>query len=141
MKFKKFHPDALPPRKERYEDAGIDLATIDKVSIPAGSHAKVRTGIGFEMPVGTVGLLWPRSRFDYLCGAGVIDESYRGEVIVKVVNPYAYDMVIPANTYFVQMVLAESRAMSMNQLTFEEAEELSETDRGDKGGINGNSPL
>jgi dUTP pyrophosphatase len=70
--------------------AGADLHAAEDVTLAAGARAAVATGLHLEIPVGHVGLIWPRSGLAVRHGldtlAGVIDSDYRGEVRVVLVN-------------------------------------------------------
>jgi dUTP pyrophosphatase len=50
------------PTRGSKESAGLDLYTIDSVTIPPGQRALLRTGFAMSMPIGYVGLIWPRSK-------------------------------------------------------------------------------
>ncbi len=74
----------LPTRKNP-DDAGIDLYAYEDIEInPIGI---VRTGVHIELPEGTVGLIFPKSRNNHLVMAGVVDVKYRGEILVKIFSP------------------------------------------------------
>ena len=69
-------------------DAGLDLRTTEDITLRAGQHKTVGTGIAVEIPDGCVGLLFPRSGLACKHGValrncvGVIDSGYRGEIKV-----------------------------------------------------------
>lgn len=83
---------ALPiPRRETEGAAGYDLrAAMDDVTIYPGERVLVPTGFIYEIPLGMVGLVRPRSGLAVREGlhvmAGVIDSDYRGEVHALLVN-------------------------------------------------------
>lgn len=70
--------------------AGLDLHALLPVRIDPGIRALVRTGFALSLPRGHVGLIWPRSGLAVNAGidvlAGVIDEDYRGEIMIVVIN-------------------------------------------------------
>lgn len=80
------------PRYAHPGDAGLDLLARVDVSLQPGERAVVPTGIAVALPPGTVGLVHPRSGLAARHGLslvnapGTIDEGYRGEVQVIVVN-------------------------------------------------------
>ena len=82
-------PGALP---EYHTDgaAGADLRALAETVLKPGARAAVGTGVRLQIPVGYVGLIWPRSGLAVRHGidtmAGVIDSDYRGEVLVVLVN-------------------------------------------------------
>ena len=87
---KTLRPGAKIPRRESPGAAGYDLSSADEVSIPPGARAAVRTGIAIAVPRGTYGRVAPRSGLAVRHGidvlAGVIDEDYRGEIAVVLLN-------------------------------------------------------
>lgn len=70
--------------------AGLDLHALAPVRLDPGIRALVRTGLALSLPRGHVGLIWPRSGLAVNAGidvlAGVIDEDYRGEIMIAVIN-------------------------------------------------------
>lgn len=129
-------PD-IRPRRKHPTDAGIDLFAAEATTIPPisiGGIGTVRTGIMIDIPAGTMLLLKPKSRHDFILGAGVVDAGYQGEVLVKVVNlsnePLSFEKGDP---------VAQAVHLSVHCLVLEEvpAKELFHvgTLRGSTGGI------
>ena len=86
VKIVKTHPDAVIPRYSNPGDAGLDLTSVS--AIYEHSHITYNTGLTVEIPVGYVGLLFPRSsvyktRQALANSVGVIDSGYRGEIKLK----------------------------------------------------------
>ena len=83
-------PNANIPSRGSDESAGLDICTIESVTITAGQRALLKTGIAMSMPRGYVGLIWPRSKLAAKMGvdvlAGVVDSDYRGEIMVSLLN-------------------------------------------------------
>merc|ERR1712146_154259 len=78
------------PARGSLHAAGFDLASSQKVSVPAGGKAIVKTGLSIATPTGTYARIAPRSglavkRMIHV-GAGVVDADYRGEVGVVLFN-------------------------------------------------------
>jgi dUTP pyrophosphatase len=74
-------------------DAGLDLYARESVLIPRGGHRRLMpTGIAIAIPVGSCGLLMPRSGLSLKHGItivnapGLIDAAYRGEIKVVLMN-------------------------------------------------------
>lgn len=70
-------------------DAGFDLPSLHDVTIEPGTYSLLHTGIHLTIPEHWVGIVRDRSSIASrggLCGAGVIDASYRGEVKVLMHN-------------------------------------------------------
>ena len=101
----RLHPNAKLPTRKHPHDAGMDLYSLDATVIPPHSFAIIPTGITLEIPEGYVGLLKPKGRSDHLLGSGVVDAGYQGEILIKVVNPYAHPLEIPAGGALGQMLL------------------------------------
>ena len=49
------HEYAIMPSRGSEESAGLDLHTIESVTIPAGQRALLKTGLAMSMPAGYVG--------------------------------------------------------------------------------------
>jgi dUTP pyrophosphatase len=87
VNIKKLHPDAVIPKYAKPGDAGMDLVATSKIYDKYG-NVSYGVGLGFEIPDGYVGLLFPRSsnsKQDILLSnsVGVLDSGYRGEVFFK----------------------------------------------------------
>jgi dUTP pyrophosphatase len=73
-------------------DAGADLCTAVDAVLPAGERALLPTGIALALPPGYAAFVHPRSGLAVKYGVslvnapGTIDEGYRGEVKVSVIN-------------------------------------------------------
>jgi dUTP pyrophosphatase len=73
-------------------DAGYDLHALEAATLEPGERAQVRTGVAIELPAGHAGLVLPRSGLAARHGIalvnapGLIDEGYRGEVKVLLLN-------------------------------------------------------
>ena len=80
------------PARARDGDAGLDLHAAERATIGPGERASVATGIAVEIPPGHAGLVLPRSGLAARHGIalvnapGLIDEGYRGEVQVLLLN-------------------------------------------------------
>ncbi len=137
VKFKKLDEEAKAPTRKHPTDAGIDVYSLEADTIPPNSYKVMRTGVTFEFPENTVAFAWPKSRNEHVVGAGVIDCAYQGEILIKVINPYDHPMPIPKHTGIAQLVITPVICPEI----WEEVGEIHEieTDRGDTGGIVGNS--
>lgn len=130
LKVKKLVDDAKLPIKGHPGDAGIDFFAIEEVRFPSGEQRSVGTGVAIEIPEGYVGLIWDKSSISFNLGlktmGGVIDASYRGEIIMNFVNTSAEEVKIEKGQKMAQMIIQK----------FEDCEvvwasELTETIRGD----------
>lgn len=101
--------DILPPVQSKLGDAGYDLRSAFGWEILPGQQLAIPTGYAWQVPLGWVGLIRPRSglaakhRIDVR--AGVIDSSYRGEVKAVLVNEGAEPFIINQGERIAQMVV------------------------------------
>ncbi len=123
------------PRRAHPGDAGLDLCALNPVEIAPGQRVKVATGIAIELPAGHAGLIVPRSGLAAKHGLsivnapGLIDEGYRGELQVLLLNTdQAAPVSIAAGERIAQLVVV---AVSTPQLV--EVDELDESMRGGQG--------
>ena len=82
-------PGAKMPTRAHPDDAGLDFYSRETVLVPTHGSAVFHTGVHVELPHGTTGILKSKSGLYVLydiTSDGVIDESYSGEIIVKLVN-------------------------------------------------------
>lgn len=90
LRFKRLHPEARLPTRGSAHAAGLDIYSIERVVIPPGGRAAVRTGLAVAIPAGFYGRVAPRSGLAVRHGldvlAGVIDSDYRGELLCALVN-------------------------------------------------------
>lgn len=92
IEFRKLDPDVALPRRARDGDAGLDLQANDTLKVGPGERAMVPTGLAVAIPSGHAGLVLPRSGLASRQGLtlanspGLIDEGYRGEIMLAVVN-------------------------------------------------------
>ncbi|MHC1684846.1 MAG: hypothetical protein AB6733_18185 [Clostridiaceae bacterium] len=86
LKFARLRPDAFPPQRKHAQDAGVDVYSIETITVWPFSYRNVHTGITLEIAEGTMLLARPKGKNNHLVGAGVIDAGYQGEIVIKVVN-------------------------------------------------------
>jgi dUTP pyrophosphatase len=132
LRFKKLHPDVRIPEHARPGDAGVDLCTVESLSLDPGERKSVPLGLAVEIPEGYVGLLWDKSGLSHTYGiktfGGVIDAGYRGEVRVGLMNLSEKPFHLEKGDKIVQLLLQKCESIA-----FEEADELSDTVRGQGG--------
>lgn len=89
--------------------AGYDLYCQNDTIIYPGSQIVVLTGVKLALPPNTVGLIWPRSglavKNEIDTRAGVIDESYRGEIGVVLRNDSDRMVKLPAGSRVAQLLI------------------------------------
>lgn len=127
-------PDPLPlPRYETPGAAGMDLraALREPIVIEPGARARVPTGFAMALPSGHEGQVRPRSGLadrhglTVLNAPGTIDEDYRGELQVLLVNLGQAPVTIGRGDRVAQLVVAP-----VVQVDVGEADALPETTRG-----------
>jgi dUTP pyrophosphatase len=129
---KKLNVEAKLPEKAHQTDAGFDLFSIEEKEIPAGEAKLIKTGISIQLPPQTEAQVRPRSglalkhSITVLNTPGTIDEDYRGEIGVILINHGKETFVVEKGMKIAQMVIQPVLSVDI-----EEAEgELSETNRG-----------
>lgn len=134
MKVKLLNEDALLPYRAHKGDAGLDLFSCEEKVIKAGETALISTGIQIELPEGTEAQVRPRSglalkhSITVLNSPGTIDEGYRGEIKVILINHGKVDFKIEKHMRIAQMVIAP--VLSVNVA---ETKEISNSERGTSG--------
>lgn len=160
IKVKKLDSAAIIPSYSKPGDAGMDLTAVSK-KYDQNGNLVYGTGLAFEIPTGFVGLLFPRSSnskkdLHLTNSVGVLDSGYRGEVFFKF-KPSAFfagDVESPVETtYFEEVVLPQNPIdayegiaeyeigervgqiiiLPYPEVTFDEVDELSTTERGEGG--------
>ena len=92
LQLQRLDPDLPLPAYAHEGDAGLDLYAREDTLLAPGERAVVPTGVAVAVPPGHVGLVQPRSGLAARSGVGVvnapgtIDEGYRGEIKVILVN-------------------------------------------------------
>lgn len=131
LKFKRIHPDAVLPAYAHPSDAGMDVRSVEDLTIPVGRHALVHTGLAAILPPGYEIQVRPRSGLALKAGVtvlnspGTIDAGYRGEIGVILVNFGTADFAISKGDRIAQFVVAP-----VMQPTVVEADVVDATDRG-----------
>ncbi len=134
LKVKKLNERARLPVYANPGDAGMDLYAIGTNVIASGERQLVRTGISIELPSGTEAQIRPKSGLALKTGLtvlnapGTIDEGYRGEIGVILINHGYNTIIIKPNTKIAQMVIAPIIRCTVQKVT-----ELSDTVRGEGG--------
>ncbi|KHD86961.1 dUTP diphosphatase [Heyndrickxia ginsengihumi] len=134
LKVRLIHEDAKLPYQANEGDAGLDLFSIEEKIIKAGEAELIRTGIQIELPKGTEAQVRPRSglalkhAITVLNSPGTIDEGYRGEIKVILINHGKEDVKIEKQMRIAQMVIAP-----VLHVHLEQTDVLSHTDRGNGG--------
>lgn len=137
IKFRKIDPTAILPNKKHEDDAGYDLVSIETAVIPAKAQQNFRTGIEVaDCPKDIVMQLWSRSgldaKFGIHVGAGVVDASYRGEIIVNLKNTGTVEYEVKIGDKIAQLVPVTLAKVAVAEVLLEEG---TASARGKTGGI------
>ncbi|AMQ01427.1 Deoxyuridine 5'-triphosphate nucleotidohydrolase [Pedobacter cryoconitis] len=124
------------PQYETAHAAGMDMRAFvtEEIVIKPMQRVLVPTGLHIELPVGYEAQIRPRSGLAYKHGIsivnspGTIDADYRGEIKVLLINLSDTDFVVNNGDRIAQMVISKHET-----ITWESAEELSDTARGEGG--------
>lgn len=107
-------------------EAPISLAPLERTLVPTGLYLEIPEG--YEAQVRPRSGLAAKHGITVINSPGTIDSDYRGEVRVPIVNLSNETFTIAHGERIAQMVFAK-----YEQVTFEEATALSETERGSAG--------
>jgi dUTP pyrophosphatase len=153
MKIKIFDSMAKIPEKAHQTDAGFDLfacgdynaATRDDFVIPPyetfnhdNASRLVRTGIGIELPECTIpghqyqAIVKGRSSLakkGLIVIDGIIDNGYRGEILVKVINLTHEAIAIRKDMKIAQLIIYITPIINSLQIV----DDLTASERGEKG--------
>ena len=136
VRIRKLNKNAIIPLRGSNQAAGYDLyACVDTpVNIPAHCTEKIATGLAIEIPDGYFGGIFARSGLATKEGlrpancVGCCDSDYRGEYVVALHNDTNEARLIMPGERIAQLVV-----LPYLPVTFEEVDELTDTERGDKG--------
>ena len=131
----RLRPDAVVPSRAYAGDAGLDLASCERVELPPGERALVGTGLAVAIPDGHAGFVQPRSGLAAKHGIsivntpGLVDSGYRGELRIALLNTDAREtFVVEPGMRIAQLVVIPIPAVDPV-----EVEELPGSERGDRG--------
>ena len=132
LNFKKLDPRATLPTRGSSAAAGLDLYSIEAVSLEPGQRVTARTGLAVAIPEGFYGRLAPRSGLATKKGldvlAGVIDADYRGEIGCLLYNAGEEKIELPENSKICQLIIEK---IVTPQAVW--ADDLGDTERGPGG--------
>jgi len=124
------------PNYETLASAGMDLRAnlSESITLNPLERAIVKTGLFIELPIGYEAQVRPRSGLaakkgiTVLNSPGTVDADYRGEIGVILVNLSNEPFVIENGERIAQLIIAKH-----DRAVWLEAEELTETSRGEGG--------
>jgi dUTP pyrophosphatase len=133
LSFKRLDPRALLPTRGSSLAAGLDIYSIEDLTIEPKQRALAPTGLAVAIPEGYYGRVAPRSGLATQRGldvlAGVIDCDYRGEICCLLYNSGDETIHLSAQSKICQLIIEK-----IITPTAVWADEISETKRG-RGGF------
>jgi dUTP pyrophosphatase len=140
-------PDLPLPSYAHPGDAGADLVSRVELVIRPGERVLVPTGVAIALPPGHAGFVHPRSGLAARHGIsivnapGTIDEGYRGEILVNLVNlDPSEDFAVHRGDRIAQLVVqpvARARFVAVDSL---DATVRGDTGHGSTGGFGAARP-
>jgi dUTP pyrophosphatase len=136
VKITKAHSSVVLPEYAKLGDAGCDVRYFgdqERIIHPK-TTALIPTGIRVELPKEYEIQVRPRSGLaikhsvTVLNTPGTIDSSFRGEIAVILINHGYEQFIVKPGDRIAQLVLNK-----VEHITWEESEELSQTERGEGG--------
>jgi dUTP pyrophosphatase len=127
--FKRLDQRATLPTRGSSSSAGLDIYSIDDLTIEPGQRTVARTGLSVAIAEGFYGRVAPRSGLAVNHGldvlAGVVDADYRGELLCALHNTGDRTISLPAATKICQLIIEK---IATPEAAW--SDELSETARG-----------
>ena len=114
--------------------AGLDLRSNEKIVIKKGEIVDIKSKLAIEIPSGHFGMVVARSGLSFkhqiklINDVGIIDEDYRGDLGIRLINEGKEDYTIEEGDRVAQMII-----IPYVQPRIEYVEELETTDRGADG--------
>ncbi len=133
IKFKKIKKGIIGITEPVIEaDAGYDIYSSENKKIIAKGSASIKTGFAIELPPGYWFEIMSKSGLainnELIVHNGVIDNGYRGEIIVHIFNLSNKDYEVKKNQKIAQGVIRQQIVIELA-----ETKELSKTKRGKRG--------
>lgn len=119
---------AYEPVRCHDTDAGMDLRSPFNLTLRSRSSLNIHTGVHVQLPHNTCGILISKSGLNCnhnITSTGLIDQSYRGEIVVKLHNHGYTDYQISAGDKISQLVVLPCM--------YESIEIVDELDDGERG--------
>lgn len=136
VKILKLHDDVVLPSYQTEGAAGMDLCAFlsEPLTLKPLERKLIPTGLKMELPQGYEAQVRPRSGMSIKHGitlincVGTIDEDYRGELCVPVVNISSENFTINNGDRIAQMVISPVTKADIKVVS-----EISDTQRGEGG--------
>jgi len=131
IKIKKLNKDLPTPSSAYHGDAGVDIYASKRTVLKPGASIAIPVGIALEIPLGYYAYVTDKSGLSIKnkvkTMGGVIDSNYRGEIHAGLMNLSDQEYVFEVGDKVAQMIIQKTE-----QCIFQEVDELSETERGEK---------
>jgi len=109
LSFKKLDERAVLPSRGSLYSAGLDLYSIEDLSIQPKQRILAHTGLAVAIPEGHYGRIAPRSGLALRTGldvlSGVIDADYRGEIGCLLYNTGDEAIELPSQSKICQLII------------------------------------
>jgi dUTP pyrophosphatase len=135
LPIRRLRDDAVVPERAYAGDAGLDLASCERVELRPGERATVGTGLAIAIPDGYAGFVQPRSGLAARHGLtivntpGLVDSGYRGELRIVLLNTDKSEpFVVEPGMRIAQLVVLQVPGIDPV-----EVDELPESERGVRG--------
>lgn len=132
IQFKKLNETAIQPTTGSEYAAGYDLYSIEEYTLMPMERKLFKLGVSIAIPPGMYGRIAPRSGLAVKDGidvmAGVLDEDYRGELGVLLINLGIHEKKVVVGDKIAQVIFE-----FYNKVEFELVSDLPTTIRGDGG--------
>ncbi len=129
IKIKKLKDNIVLPSYAHPGDVGLDVRSLETVTLPPGGHHIFDLGFALEFPNGYAAIMKDKSGISkaglHVMG-GVFDAGYRGEYNVHLVNLSAEPYTVEKGNKIAQIIMYVVEIAKIS-----EAQELSDTSRGE----------
>ncbi len=121
LQVKKLDPRAKLPSYAHIGDAGLDLYTLEAVTIPPKSRQSIHTGVAILIPQGYVGLIWDKSGLSHKQGltsiGGVFDAGFTGEYILCLYNTTDEPYIFAAGDKVAQLLIQPIASVEVKEIS------------------------
>lgn len=131
LKVLRLNEDAKVPTRNLPTDAGLDLYSLETVVLEPHTPTLIQTGVAVELPPNCVGKIETRSSMakkGITTLGGVIDEEYRGDLGVMLINLTNQSILVERHHKIAQLLIYEVQTPMPVEVG-----RLTETNRGNKG--------
>lgn len=129
---KKIDKNAKLPAYVHNSDAGLDVFSNEEYILKSGERHLFTTGIQLAIPEDCCGLVWDKSGLSVNNGlktmAGVIDDGYRGEIKILIINLGQKNFKIEKYSKIAQIIIQKKVFAEV-----QETNDLNTTKRGKNG--------